>query len=352
VPITKYNIEEFLPLTQTQLVLDVRSPGEYEHAHIPNAISLPLFTDEERKVIGTAYKQESRERAIKIGLECFGKNMLSMVERVEELLKEKKSSSREVGVHCWRGGMRSSAVAWLLDLYGFKVYLLAGGYKMYRRWVLQQFEQQYNLGIIGGYTGSNKTGIIHELQKTNEQVIDLEGLANHKGSAFGNLENAKQPSQEQFENLLATQLYHCSSQNGDKKIWLENESQRIGLLNIPQSFFKLFNAQSVYFIDVPFEERLKNLVQLYGNYSKESLINAIMRITKKLGGLEAKTAINFLLDDDIYSCFSLLLKYYDKLYLKTAEKRKQDEKQITYIRCPNTDAKTNLQKLLSHANGT
>ena len=138
-PIQKITIEEFLSLAKQFLVLDVRSPGEYAHAHIPTAHSLPLFTDEERKQVGTAYKQQSREAAIKIGLEYFGMKMKAMVEEAESLVKSNKSGAKNalnselqtpnsLLVHCWRGGMRSAAVAWLLDMYGFKVYLLAGGY--------------------------------------------------------------------------------------------------------------------------------------------------------------------------------------------------------------------------------
>jgi len=219
VAITKLNIEEFLLLAKEHPVLDVRSPGEFTHAHIPGAHSLPLFSDEERKIVGTAYKQECKEKAIKLGLEFFGVKMVKMVEEVEELIKVRGTkyevrtkkdfvprTSYIVLVHCWRGGMRSAGVAWLLDLYGFKVYTLVGGYKVYRKWVLQQFEKEYPINILGGYTGSGKTEILHTLIKKQECIIDLEGLAHHKGSAFGSLGQPAQPSQEMFENVLAEEL--------------------------------------------------------------------------------------------------------------------------------------------------
>ena len=220
-PIQKITIEEFLILAGKHPVFDVRSPGEYNHAHIPAAFSLPLFSDEERKQVGTAYKQQSREAAIKIGLDYFGVKMRKMVEEAEKLIvngysliENKQQTSNEqrtmnniVLVHCWRGGMRSAAVAWLLDLYGFKVYTLVGGYKAYRKWVLAQFEKNYNFNIIGGYTGSGKTLLLHELFKQNKTVIDLEALANHKGSAFGALGEKPQPKQEMFENMLAESLF-------------------------------------------------------------------------------------------------------------------------------------------------
>ncbi len=348
--ITKIQIEELPVLMRNIPVLDVRSPVEYQHAHIPGALSFPLFTNDERKIIGTAYRHEGREKAVRIGLESFGRNMVKMVDEAEKIAAGKNSPGREVLVHCWRGGMRSGAVGWLLDLYGFKVHLLSGGYKSYRGWALKQFAKTYSLGVIGGYTGSNKTGIIHELKKSGLHAIDLEGLACHMGSAFGNLERTEQPSQEHFENLLAMQLFEFSEKDPQKTIWLENESQRIGNINMPQPFFDYFSAQASYFINVPFEQRLKHIVEHYGKASKESLINAIVRITKKLGGLEAKTAVNFLMDDDITACFDLLLKYYDKLYHKNELKRKLDKTSVIHIECDSTDAKKNLQKILNHAN--
>lgn len=325
-------------------VLDVRSPLEYQHAHIPGAISFPLFTNEERKQIGTQYKQISREKAIKTGLDAFGKNLVKMVEDAERIANE--SNSREFAVHCWRGGMRSSAVAWLLDLYGFKVYLLTGGYKAYRNYVLQQFEKKYQLLIVGGYTGGNKTGVLHELRKRNEAVIDLEGLAGHMGSAFGNLNQVPQPGQEQFENLLARELLQF--QNTQTPIWLEGESQRIGAVNIPKSFFVSMRNSPLLFLNVPFEQRLKHITETYGHFEKEKLVNAIIRIKKRLGGLETKTAINALLEDNVSECFAILLNYYDRVYLKSTLNTSDGERPITTIAANDTNAKTNTEKILEH----
>jgi tRNA 2-selenouridine synthase len=305
----KLNIEEFLAFAKSRPVLDVRSPGEYLHAHIPGAASFPIFNNDERRLIGTTYKQESREKAIKIGLDFFGKNMVHMVEEAEKIIAGAKNSSREIGVHCWRGGMRSAAVAWLLDLYGFKVYLLNGGYKAYRRWALLQFEKEYRLFILGGYSGGDKTGILHELKKRQESVIDLEAIASHKGSAFGSLGMPAQPSQEHFENLLALELNKQSTLAQQAHIWIEAESQRLGNLNIPFIFYKNMRRQPLFFLDIPFEKRVLHIVEHYGKYEKEKLINGIVRIKKKLGGLETKTAINALLEEDLVSFFSVLLKY-------------------------------------------
>jgi tRNA 2-selenouridine synthase len=282
--IQKITIEEFLQLAKQHPVFDVRSPAEFLHAHIPGAVSLPLFTDEERKVVGTAYKQESKQAAIKIGLDYYGIKMRKMVEEVEALvygrnkLAEKqpttndKPPTKTVLVHCWRGGMRSAGVAWVLDLYGFKVYTLVGGYKAYRKWVLAQFEKKYAFKIIGGYTGSGKTLVMDELIKQQQTIINLEALAHHKGSAFGALGQEPQPGQEMFENLLANQLSDVSKKMTDENtaqtnnyhlpsvIFLEDESQRIGNLQIPMPLWYTIRKCPVYFLDIPFEERLNYLI--------------------------------------------------------------------------------------------
>lgn len=328
--IQKLAIDDFLQLAKEHTVIDVRSPGEYNHAHIPGALSLPLFNDEERKVVGTTYKQQSRENAIKIGLDYYGSKMRTMVEQVEEWLKDKQDKT--ILVHCWRGGMRSAGVAWLLDLYGFKVYTLVGGYKAFRTKVLGEFKKPYSFNIIGGYTGSGKTEVLHKMSGC---IVDLEAIAGHRGSAFGTIEGVEQPSQEMFENKLALQLM----QHADQNIWLEDESQRVGHVNIPHELWKQMRASEVYFLEIPFEERLEYIVAGYGKKDKEKLINAIIRIQKRLGPLETKTAINHLLEDKLSDCFAILLKYYDKQYKKGLLERKPE--QVYTITCSNTNAANN-----------
>jgi tRNA 2-selenouridine synthase len=379
-PIQKLTIAEFLELAKQHPVLDVRSPGEYSHAHIPGAISLPLFTDEERKVVGTAYKQQGKQPAIKIGLDYFGVKMKAMVEQVEAIIAERQKATDDrqqttnnkpptenskpkieniVLVHCWRGGMRSAGVAWLLDLYGFKVYSLTGGYKAYRKWVLQQFEKEYDFKIIGGYTGSGKTLVLQQLLKQQQPVIDLEALANHKGSAFGALGELPQPKQEMFENLLAAALSVVRPSLSDEAgrttvneqrstcIYLEDESQRIGNLQIPMPLWHTMRKSPVYFLDIPFEERLEYIVKDYGRFEKEKLVNAIIRLQKKLGGLDMKNAINHLLENDHKACFWILLAYYDKLYNKALQNRENLPALLNKIPCSSVDTVTNTQNILA-----
>jgi tRNA 2-selenouridine synthase len=372
--IEKKHIEEFLLLSAYHPVLDVRSPAEYAQAHIPGAYSLPLFSDEERKVVGTAYKQQSREVAIKIGLDYFGPKMRFIVEEAERLVRshayrqEGQQSvvnsnftaadsglgtqnselgtpdSRLVLLHCWRGGMRSAAIAWLLDLYGFKVVALIGGYKKFRHYVIESFQYPFQFKILGGYTGSGKTEVLDQLQQKGEVVIDLENLANHKGSAFGSLGMPKQPSQEMFENLLAIALR--KQKDISTPIWLEDESQRIGLTNIPQSIWSNMRKSPVYFLDIPFEQRLQYIVQWYGQQNKESMIEAIQRIQKRLGGLETKMAIEYLQQNNYTESFRILLKYYDKYYFKGLHNRSELDTILTTIPSSQVNGKENALLIL------
>lgn len=344
--VKRINIDDFLELAKTHLVLDVRSPSEYAHAHIPNAHSFPLFSDEERKIVGTAYKQMSRENAIKFGLDYFGPNMRKMVEKVELLSKvsdNEPHTSKKILIHCWRGGMRSGAVSWLLDLYGFQVFTLEGGYKSYRNWILQHFEKPYTFKIIGGFTGSGKTPLLYSLQQNNQAIIDLEGLANHKGSALGGIGQHPQPSQEMFENLLGMELSNYDTQT---QIFLEDESQRIGNMQIPMMMWHNMRKSLVYFIDIPFEERLNYLTEEYGTQNKSELVTAIMRIQKRLGGLETKNAINYLLENNFKESFRILLKYYDKWYEKGLYNRENAKELIQKIEAQLVDNKTNTTILM------
>jgi tRNA 2-selenouridine synthase len=323
--IQKMNIDNFILETNasigSSIIIDVRSPAEFEHAHIPTALNLPLFNNEERAFIGTTYKKQSREAAIKAGLPLFGTKMLSMIETVESWIKNKQKENDltkpSIYVHCWRGGMRSAALAWLLDLYGYKVIQLTGGYKAYRNWVLEQFTITYPLKVLGGYTGSGKTEILQALQEKNYAVIDLEGLAHHKGSAYGAIGQLPQPSQEMFENILADKLFEVNKKQ--KSIWIEDESQRIGKVLIPTPLFHLMRNSTCYFMTIPFEQRLAFIVQGYGKFDGQSLIEATERIQKRLGGLETKNAVAHIMQGELKEAFSILLKYYDKWYEKNAK---------------------------------
>ncbi len=357
----RISIDQFITQSKQFPVIDVRSPGEFVHAHVPGALSLPLFSNEERAAVGTAYKQQSREAAIKIGLDFFGPKMKSMVEAVETICNQHRTLAtasntedddqniKTILVYCWRGGMRSGAVSWLLDLYGFKVFTLVGGYKKFRNHVLDTFSLPVQFKILGGYTGSGKTELLKDLQSKGEPVIDLEGIAGHKGSAFGNIGLPNQPSQEMFENILAAKLINekNKSEATDRHIWLEDESQRIGHVNIPNELWNTMRQSPVFFIDIPFEKRLKHIVEEYGKLDTQKLIDATIRIKEKLGGLQAKQVIDFLQTNNYEEGFRILLKYYDKYYSKSLHNREALNSLLNKIDCKSITTE-NTRALLQH----
>ncbi|HEY1025301.1 MAG TPA: rhodanese-like domain-containing protein, partial [Sphingobacteriaceae bacterium] len=153
--ITTLSIQEFLEQTKATPVIDVRTPAEFQQGHIPGAFNIPLFTNEERVMVGTTYKQKSREEAILTGFELVGPKWADFIRHALRIAPGKK-----IAVHCWRGGMRSGAMAWALNLYGFDVILLEGGYKKFRNWVLNKFHDKLAIAMLGGLTGSGKTQVL------------------------------------------------------------------------------------------------------------------------------------------------------------------------------------------------
>ena len=304
--------EEFLQLEHP--ILDVRSPAEHQRGHIPGSIAFPLFSDEERAVVGTAYKQQGRDQAVLEGLRLIGPRMAPMVEQAR-----RSAPGLKVRVHCWRGGERSGSVAWLLDKAGFtEVFTLKGGYKQFRSHVLSSFERPWDLRVLGGYTGTGKTGILKALHAQGEQVIDLEAIAHHKGSAFGALGQPPQPTTEHFEALLWNELRKA---DGTRPIWVEDESLMIGTVRIPEGFFARMRSAHLFFMELPLEIRAHRLVSEYGVFSKEELGLSIQRIGKRLGPQHVKAALEALADGDLLSVALITLRYYDKAYLRGITER-------------------------------
>ncbi len=306
-------VNEFYELSAQHPVIDVRTPAEFEHGHIPGAINIPLFSNEERAEIGTIYKQQGRKPAIMRGTELVTPKFTDYYKAVE-----KASTTGTLLVHCWRGGMRSGGMAWLFEWYGFKVFTLKGGYKSFRHLVLDTFAKQYDIKVLGGRTGSGKTLILQELGKQGQTIVDLEGIAHHKGSAFGSLGEKPQPTQEMFENEVAVELLKIPS---DKTIWVEDESQNVGKCLIPNSFFTQMRNAKVYYVDLPVEERVRYLVKSYGQYSKDELKGSIDKIVKRLGPQHAKAAKEAIDAGDLKTAAEISLVYYDKSYTHGVSKR-------------------------------
>ncbi len=323
-----------------RVVIDVRSPSEYAHAHLPFAKSLPLFSDEERAKIGTLYKQVSAENALLKGLDFVGPKMSGFIKTAI-----KWSPERKVLIHCWRGGKRSGSMAWLLSFAGFDVATVAGGYKNYRNYILQSLEnQQLKVIVLGGKTGSGKTQILKELEKKGEQIIDLEALAHHKGSAFGWIGEEKQPSSEHFENTLFEVFRKIDP---TKRVWVENESKSIGSVFIPQPFWTKIKSAPLIHLEVPLEARVEHLVKTYTQNEMADLRVSFEKITKKLGFEALGNALEAIDNQDFATAAEIALKYYDKTYIYNLDTNIAP--QIFKLEVPNFDFAETAKQLISVA---
>ncbi len=318
-------------------VLDVRSPQEYEKGHIPGAINLPILNDEERKQVGTVYKQHGQKAAVLKGLELTGPHLRERVKQANKIL-----DGNEAMLHCWRGGMRSEFYAFLLHFYGYHIATLNGGYKEFRKWVLQQFEIPLNLKVLGGYTGSGKTDVLHHLKSSGHQVIDLEALANHRGSSFGAIGMGVQPSQEQFENDLAIVM---ASFDPLLPVWIEDESRTIGNKVIPERLWKQMGQATTFVLDVPFEERLAHITNTYGKLPLSDLVDATVRISKRIGPQHTKKAVEYLENGQLSEGFAFSLRYYDKTY--GFQLNKKDVSKLLRVDSVHSDILTITENLIS-----
>lgn len=296
------------------VILDVRSPGEFERGHMASAINLPLFSNDERAKVGTCYKQLGKVAAVKMGLELIGPRMVEIVEAAEALC-----GKQEIFIYCWRGGMRSESMAWLLRTTGRKVTLLEGGYKAYRTYLSEQIATKGTLIVLGGYTGSGKTKILHEIEAQGGQILDLEHLANHPGSSFGNLLNAPQPETEQFINSIGEAFIKLDP---NEPIWVEDESRMIGNVWLPEDFYSRLSHTPLLAIDKSIDERAKFLAEDYGQLSKNQLKRGFDNIARRLGGLKVQEAQEAIERGDLVSAAKIALHYYDKAYEHGIEKRK------------------------------
>jgi tRNA 2-selenouridine synthase len=332
------SIDEFLHLRNTLPVVDVRSEGEFESGHIPNAHNIPLLNNRERVIVGTTYKQQGQLEAIKAGFELVGP-------RLAQIIEESMQAARHhdgLLVHCWRGGMRSNNYCRFVEMAGITTNMLLGGYKAYRHKALESFALPLNLIVLGGCTGSGKSEILRALAAAGEQVIDLEDLAHHKGSVFGGLMMPSQPTTEQFQNDLFESVHRLDI---SKPIWIEDESVAIGKIFLPEPLWRSMNTRPLITLDVPKEIRLKRLVAEYGQADPLEFLAAMKGITKKLGGQHFNTAQEKLLQGDMFSTIEILLTYYDKAYTNGLQ-RKQN-RIVHTLPWDGSDATALVSELLS-----
>jgi tRNA 2-selenouridine synthase len=301
-------------------LIDLRSPAEFAQGHIPGATNLPLFDNDERAEIGTLYKQQGRQAAVLLGLALVGPRMVSLGTALLAALAEHRTPSSAAAqphnapclrLHCWRGGMRSGSVAWLAGQLDLPVLLLGGGYKAYRHWVLELFERPWPLRLLGGRTGCGKTDLLLALRQQGVAVLDLEGRAHHRGSSFGALGLPPQPSSEHYENLLAADL---ASLQGADEIWLEAESSQVGRCRIPAGLWRQMKEAPALEIQRPLEQRVSQLVAIYGMQDPAGLAEATQRIAKRLGPQRTALALEAIAAADWASACRQMLDYYDRCY--------------------------------------
>jgi len=334
-PKKKISISEFLGLASQYHVIDVRSPKEFTTGHIPDAINIPLFDDSERESVGIKYKNEGRIPAIIHGLDLTGPKMTI---KLKEAIKI--AGGGKLLVHCWRGGMRSEAMAWLFSLGDIETEILDGGYKSYRNHILEDLAAKRNYIILGGLTGSGKTEILRVMGLNGHQVIDLEGIACHKGSAFGALGQPPQPTSEHFANMLHKAI---SATDMNLPLWLEDESRNIGSVFMPDHFYNRKQESPVIALIMDVKTRMPRLLKEYSANSKEELAAYVSRISKRLGGDNTRESIESIESGDFTRAIEITLSYYDKTYMYGLKKRKK--KNIRFVETDTDDVSENIARI-------
>jgi len=297
---------------------------------------MPLFDDDERARVGTTYKKTGRSQAFDLGLDIVGPKMSGFVQAARSLIPEK-----QILVHCWRGGMRSSSMSWLLETSGFRAYVLKGGYKAYRNYIRANLVEGRRFVILGGLTGSGKTLWLKELEASGEAVVDLEKLANHRGSVFGGIGLGAQPTNEQFENDL---FHRLQSIDHERMIWLEDESRQIGRIFMPEPLHLAMTASPLIHIKVPDDLRIKVILDEYAGLNTEKLADSVRQISKRLGGLVTQQCIDLLGAGDFAGVVALLLPYYDKTYSHSLQVRNRQE--VIHLDLCDCEPETYARKLI------
>jgi tRNA 2-selenouridine synthase len=301
-------IQEALLRRDDFIWVDVRSESEFERAHIPNAINVPILCDEDRAAVGRAYKHEGREAAVMLGLSLTGPKFASIYQKLMEI---QHHHQKKLLFYCWRGGLRSQIASTITQWSGHPVFIIKDGYKSFRNWTLQTLQTPINIVLIAGHTGSGKTELLQILEEKGQAIIDLERRANHKGSALGGVGMPTQPRNEMFENLIAIDYLQI---NNNQTVYIENESRTVGQCAVPEGLWKQMQLAPSLEIQVPIETRIQRIIQEYGNLPKDQLIQQTQKHRKRLGGQHEQAAVQALQADDFKTWVEILLVYYDKSY--------------------------------------
>lgn len=310
-------------------LIDVRSPSEFAESTIPGSINIPLFDDEERAEVGTLYKQESVDAAKNRGLEIVSRKLPDFIRTIGESEHQRKV------VFCWRGGMRSKTSATVASLMGLRMFRLTGGFRAYRNWVVETLKSYSELPpcyVINGYTGTGKTELLDRLEERGYPVINLERMAQHRGSIFGHIGKAPN-NQKSFDSLL---VHHLIRWENAPYLIIEAESKRVGKVFLPEFLVKAKEKGTALFIEIPLEQRVANILKDYRPQEhKEDCIRSFEHIGKRIHTPIAAEIRNSLANDRFDEAARLLLlHYYDPRYQYATE---QYEKERITVRASNVD---------------
>jgi tRNA 2-selenouridine synthase len=337
-------------LAQFDTIIDVRTPAEFALDHLPTAINCPVLSDEERVIVGTLYKQVSPFAARQRGAQFISRNIALHLEKEFE----GKPKDWQPLVYCWRGGMRSGAMVHILRQVGWSAAQLHGGYQAFRRHVVAELgplPTQFRYVVLCGKTGSGKTRLLETLESMQAQVLDLEKLAEHRGSVLGAIPGQQQPSQKRFETLLWQKL---QSFNADKPVFVEAESRKIGSVSLPVTFAAAMQSKGqLITMETPFEARVKWLIEGYQHFLADpAAIKTLLEHLLVLRGRETINRWQTLADNGEWSTLveELLQQHYDPSYLRSAQYRSGDYAAAQIIGLSDLDSqtiKTIAQKILT-----
>lgn len=309
-------VEQLVTL-KDPLVVDVRSPCEHEAERLPNSINVPLLSNQERELIGTIYKVDGEMIARRHALKLIAPKIPAII---DEIVALRTSHSRAMVVYCWRGGLRSESVASLLSMAGLDCFRLQGGYKSWRRHVLNDFQTdryQFIPIVLHGLTGAGKTEVLKELGHRGSHVLDLEELANHRGSTFGSMGLATQPTQKNFDGMLWQQLREA----GNNTVYLEAESRKIGRVSLPDCIYSRIKSGTPIIVTGTLEKRVERIIADYLSTNTqqelERALDLLADLKERLGVQKLQEIKAAVLSGDLRSGIRMLLTdYYDPLYLK------------------------------------